>query len=301
MRLAPPPKTLEATPLDPHLIASVEALALVARGLVEGFLNGLHRSPFLGHSSEFDSYRPYMAGDDLRHLDWRVWARTDKLYAKQFEDNTNLRAQILLDTSASMAFGTPDKFAYARNLATALSYLALRQHDAPGLILFGDRAVQAVPSQFRAQQLEALLATLASAAPSGRTGEIAGLAEAVAAFHRRGLAIVISDFLSPGEVLFGLLRQLRRQRQELLVFHIVAPEETDFDFHEDFEMEDAETGQKVTLHAGAFREEYLRRFGAFLAQAKQECESLEADYVLLRTDRPLEGALAAYMEARMEG
>ncbi len=296
---SPRPKP-EAAPLDSKLVASVEDLVLLARGVVNGFLNGLHRSPFLGHSSEFDSYRPYMMGDNLRYLDWRVWGRTDKLYVKQFEDNTNLRAQVLLDTSASMAFGTPDKFTCARNLAAALSYLLVRQHDAPGLIFLGERALEVLPSQCRAQHLEELLTALARAVPSGRTQAITGLGQAAASLRRRGLAIVISDLLSSGSVIFDLLRQLQLQRQELLVFHIVAPEEADFDFHEDFEFEDAETGQKIRLHAGAFREEYLGRFRAFLAQTKLECERLEADYFLLRTDQPLEGALAACLEARME-
>ncbi len=283
--------------LDAQLASSVEDLALLARGVVEGFLNGLHRSPFLGHSSEFESYRPYIMGDNLRHLDWRVWGRTDKLYVRQFEDTTNLRAQILLDTSASMAFGTPEKFTYARVLAAALAYLLVHQHDAPGLVFFSDEARLALPSGCRQEHLDEFLLALQRVAPGGRTDLKTGLTEAVTGLARRGLSIVISDLLSlDGSV----LEQLQVQGQELLVFHIVAPEEIDFDFHEDFEMEDAETGQKVIVHASAFRDEYLRRFQSFLAEAKRQCEKLEADYYLLRTDQPLEEALGACLEARLE-
>jgi uncharacterized protein (DUF58 family) len=300
MQIHPQVPTSEPELLDADLAATVEDLALVARGVAEGFLNGLHRSPFLGHSSEFDSYRPYMVGDNLRHLDWRMWGRTDKLYIKQFEDNTNLRAQILLDTSASMAFGTPEKFRYARTLAAALSYLLVHQHDAPGLVLFGDKADAVLPGRCRAEHLDELLAALQNVVPSGRTCRIGSLAEAITSLGRCGLAIVISDLLSPDQAVFDLLRQLQLQRRELMVFHIVAPEEMDFDFQENFEMEDAETGERVTLHASSFRQEYLRRFHEFLSEAKQQCEKLEADYCLLRTDQSLERALVAYLEARME-
>jgi uncharacterized protein (DUF58 family) len=299
MKLILPRVQAGAALLDGNVVGSLDDLALVARGVVEGFLNGLHRSPFLGHSSEFDSYRPYIPGDNLRHLDWRVWGRTDKLYVKQFEESTNLRGQILLDTSASMAFGTPEKFGYARILAAALAYLMAHQHDAPGLILFGERAVQALPSQAHGAQLEELLNALANAVPSGRTLEIPGLAQAMSS-RRRGLAVVISDLLSPKRFIFDLLRQLQLQHQELLVFHVVAPEEIDFGFQENFEFEDAESGQKIRLHASAFRDEYLKRFRAFLAESKRQCEQLEADYCLLRTDKPLQTALAAYLETRME-
>ncbi len=130
--------------IEPRLLNSLGDLSLVARSVVEGFLSGLHRSPFLGYSTEFASYRPYIQGDNLRHVDWKVWGRTDELYVKQFEDDTNLYSQILLDTSGSMDFGSPNKFQYGRTLAAALAYLMVRQHDAPGLTLFGEGAVRAL-------------------------------------------------------------------------------------------------------------------------------------------------------------
>jgi uncharacterized protein (DUF58 family) len=287
--------------LEPGLVSALEDLSLTARGVVEGFLSGLHRSPFLGYSSEFASYRPYMPGDNLRYLDWKVWGRTDKFYVKQFEDDTNLNAHILLDTSGSMAFGTPEKFAYARVLAAAMAYLMVNQHDAAGLILFGEQATQTVPCGVQRHHLQALLEALVLAKPAGQTQEIPGLAQTLAAMRRRGLAIVISDLLCRNQATFQLLRQLRHQGQEVIVFHVVAPEEADFDFHSEYEIEDIETGEKLNLHAGAFRQEYLRRFGAFLAEARSQCERLEADYCLLRTDQPLERALAAYLEGRVEG
>ena len=175
--------------------------------------------------------------------------------------------------------------------------LLVHQHDAPGLVFFSDKAHLALPNGCRQQHLDEFLLALECVTPSGRTHLKAGLTEAGAGPGRRGLAIVISDLLSLDGSIFD---QLQLQGQELLVFHIVAPEEVDFNFHGDFEMEDAETGQKVIVHASAFRDEYLRRFQSFLGEAKRECEKLEADYYMLRTDQPLEEALGACLEARLE-
>jgi uncharacterized protein (DUF58 family) len=155
--------------LEPKFIAALDDLSLVARTLVEGFLSGQHRSPFLGYSSEFASYRPYMQGDNLRHVDWKVWGRTDTLYVKQFEDDTNMYGQILLDTSASMDFGNPAKFPYATVLAAGLAYLMTKQHDAPGLTLFGDGAIRVLPARGHREQLDDVLHALARARASGRT------------------------------------------------------------------------------------------------------------------------------------
>src|SRR5215510_12557980 len=178
--------------IDARKLAAIDDLSLLARGVVEGFLAGLHRSPFLGYSTEFSSYRAYTQGDNLRYVDWKVWARTDEHYVKQFEDDTNLRCQIFLDTSASMDFGSGDanKFNYGRVLAAVLAQLMTRQHDAPGLILFNDQASQTVLGQ----NLIPLLETL----------------------NRRGMAVVVSDFFSPGETSFELLQQLKAQDQEVI-------------------------------------------------------------------------------------
>ena len=290
----PPPETI-----PPELFNSLGDLSLVAREVVEGFLGGLHRSPFLGYSTEFASYRPYMQGDDLRYVDWKVWGRTDGLFVKQFEDDTNLYCQLFLDTSASMNFGAPNKFLYARTLAAALAYLMTRQHDASGLVLFGDQAVQALPPRSNPDHLDELLHLLTAAKASGHTALGAGLWRIVETITRSGLSVVISDLFSNGDAIFELLRQLRAQRQQVIVFHILSPEEMDFKFEGDFLIEDSESGDKIPVHADSFRPEYLRRFNDFCRQAERVCKTLEIDYRRLRTDEPLDRALTIYLEERM--
>jgi uncharacterized protein (DUF58 family) len=292
----PPSETIA-----PELFDSLGDLSLVAREVVEGFLSGLHRSPFLGYSTEFAAYRPYMQGDDLRHVDWKVWGRTDGLYVKQFEDDTNLFCQLFLDTSASMNFGQPNKFNYARMLTAALAYLMHRQHDAAGLVLFGDQAVQALPARSKADHLDEVFHRLAATEARGRTALSAGLWQIVEQFTRRGLSVVISDLFSTGDALFELLRRLRAQRQQVIVFHVLSPEELDFKFQGELLVEDSETGEKVPIHAETFRPEYLARLQDFLRRAEQTCETLEIDYHRLRTDEPLDRALTIYLEERMAG
>jgi uncharacterized protein (DUF58 family) len=203
--------------INSNLLAAMDDLSLLARCVVEGFLDGLHRSPFLGYSSEFSAYRAYTQGDNLRHIDWKVWGRTDELYVKQFEDDTNLRCQIFLDTSASMDFGDGDanKFDYARVLAAVLAQLMVRQHDAPGLILFSDQARQAIPAQASRHHADEIFELLTHAQPHGRTAIGQDLFRLVETFSRRGLAVVISDFFT-GETAFELLRQLAGQGQKSL-------------------------------------------------------------------------------------
>src|SRR5262245_55292304 len=218
--------------LDPRVLAATEDLPLLAKTIVEGFLDGLHRSPFLGYSTEFSAYRAYTQGDNLRHIDWKVWARTDAYYVKQFEDDTNLRCQIYLDTSASMDFGGAEanKFLYGRLLAAVLAQLMVKQRDAPGLILFGPESRQAVPAQATRQQAIEIFALLAQTRAAGGTLVGQDLFRLVQTFTRRGLAVVISDFFTAEEAILELLRQLRAQRQEILVFQVLAPEELDLPF-----------------------------------------------------------------------
>jgi uncharacterized protein (DUF58 family) len=284
--------------LDPKLIAALDDLSLVARMVVEGFLSGLHRSPFLGYSSEFASYRPYMQGDNLRHVDWKVWGRTDTLYVKQFQDDTNLYGQLLLDTSASMDFGHPVKFEYATRLTAALAYLMVKQHDAPGLTLFGDGALQVLPARGHREQLDDLLFALSRTTARGHTRIGADLRGVVETFSRRGIAVVISDLLSEDDALFELLKLLHFQRQEGILFQVLAPEELDFEYHGEFVIEDSESGETVPVHAGAFREEYRRRLADYCDLVSRTCERYEIDYVRIRTDEPLDRALATYLERR---
>jgi uncharacterized protein (DUF58 family) len=285
--------------LNPDLLGAFDDIPLLARNVVEGFLSGLHQSPFLGYSTEFASYRQYMQGDDLRHVDWKVWGRTDKLHVKQFESETNLTCHLLLDTSASMDFGQANKFQYGRALAAALAYLMVRQHDAPGLTLFGDEAIQGLPAHSGRRHLDDLFQMLAGAAPQGHTAPGPDFWNLLETFDRRGLTVVISDLLLPGETGFELLHQLHYHRQEIIVFHLLAPEELDFRYAGECIFEDAETREEIPVHAGSFRAEYLRRLAAFRLGLKQECEKYEIDYHPLRTDAPVTEALIAYLQGRL--
>lgn len=285
--------------LDPHLLGSLDDLVLMAKDVVEGVLSGLHRSPFLGYSSEFSSYRQYIQGDNLRYVDWKVWGRSDKFYIKQFEDDANLTCQILLDASASMNFGQHNKFHYARMLAMSLAYLMSRQHDAAGLTLIGNNTGTALPPHHSTPHLEALFVTLANAVANGKTPIGRELNRVVETFNRRGVTVIISDLMMSGETILNLFHQLRSQRQEVIVFHVMAAEELDFDFDGEFVFEDAESDSAMPLHAGAFRKEYLNRVKAFQLRIKKECEKFEIDYQLIRTDQPLGDALPAYLERRM--
>ncbi len=286
--------------IDSRLLASVEDLPLLAQTVVEGFLDGLHRSPFLGYSTEFASYRQYVQGDNLRHLDWKVWARSDALYVKQFEDDTNYRGQIYLDTSASMDFGTgpANKFTYGRLLAAALTHLMILQRDAPGLVLFGPDSRQALPCAASRNQAMELFAALARAQAGGKTvigQDLFGIVQAVV---RRGISVVISDFFTTDDSGFELLRQLHAHRQETLVFHLLSPEELELPETGEWILEDSETGEERIVHLDEVRTSYRERLNTFCDRVKTECQSYEFDYVRLSTGEPLDEALMNYLERR---
>src|SRR5262245_11178671 len=258
-------------------LAVVDDLSLLAKTVVEGFFDGLHRSPFLGYSTEFSAYRPYVPGDSLRYIDWKVWGRTEEFYVKQFEDDTNVRCHIFLDTSASMDFGTDDanKFNYARTLAAVLSYLMVRQHDAPGLIVFGAQARQAAPASSTRHHADEILSLLTHAQAGGQNVLDQHLFQIAETVTRRGFAVVISDFLGVTEGAFELLRRLHGQGQEVLVFHVLAPEELDLPYEGEFIMEDAESGMEIPVHPESFRAEYKRRVEEFCERVKKHCIDLE--------------------------
>jgi len=281
-------------------LAVVDDLSLVAKTVVEGFFDGLHRSPFLGYSTEFSAYRPYVPGDNPRYVDWKVWGRTEEYYVKQFEDDTNVRCHLFLDTSASMDFGAGDahKFDYARTLAAVLSYLMVRQHDAPGLIVFGAQSRQAAPSSSTRHHADEILSLLTHAQAGGKNNFDQQLYQIAETITRRGLAVVISDFLGAADGAFELLRRLHGQGQEVLVFHLLAPEELDLPYEGEFIMEDVESGLEIPVHPESFRSEYKKRVEGFCESVRKHCISLEIEYQRLRTDAPLDLALMAYLEKR---
>jgi uncharacterized protein (DUF58 family) len=281
-------------------LAAVDDLSLVAKTVVEGFFDGLHRSPFLGYSTEFSAYRPYVQGDNLRYVDWKVWGRTEHFYVKQFEDDTNVRCHIFLDTSASMDFGEGDanKFDYARTLAAVLSYLMVRQHDAPGLVVFGAQSRQAAPASSTRHHADEILSLLTHVQAGGQNSFDQELFQIAETITRRGFAVVISDFLGSADGGFELLKRLHGQGQEILVFHVMAPQELDLPYEGEFIMEDAESGLEIPVHPESFRAEYKKRVEEFCERVRKECINLEIEYQRLRTDEPLDLALMSYLEKR---
>ncbi len=240
--------SLQKEYLKPEILNKINNLELRARLVVEGFITGLHKSPFHGFSVEFAQHRPYNVGDNLRYVDWKVFGRTDRYYIKQYEEETNLKAYILLDTSRSMEFSSTEitKLQYAKYLSAALSYLMITQRDAVGLALFGSQVRKILPPRSSTGYLQPILTELDRAKPEGETDISAILHILAERLKRRGLIILISDLLDEPEAILSGLRHFRHSQHEVLVFHILDPNEIEFDFKGDIEFEDLEKLGKHT-------------------------------------------------------
>jgi uncharacterized protein (DUF58 family) len=292
--------TRERQFLDPAVVARLGTLELKARTIVEGFLSGLHRSPFKGFSVEFAEYRQYMPGDDLATIDWKVFARSDRHYVKKFEEETNLDCHVLLDISGSMAYGSRGitKHEYAACLAASLGYLMTRQRDAVGLTAFDERIVASLPASARPGHLRAFLVTLDRLAVGRQTNVARPLHQLAEALTKRGMVVLISDLLDdPDRVIKGL-RHFQYRGTDVIVFHLLDPDEIDFPFERPTRFEDLETGEEVMAVPGAVREHYLEAMGALIDRYKRELGASGIDYHLLSTAEPLEMALLAYLSTR---
>lgn len=286
--------------LSPATLARLGSLELKARAIVEGFLTGLHRSPFKGFSVEFAEYRQYLPGDDLATLDWKVFARTDRHFIKKFEEETNLDCYLLLDVSASMGYasGEVSKLQYGSYLAAALAYLMHRQRDAVGLIAFDDQIRKMRPPSARAGQLSALLVTLDRLELGARTDVAKPLNDLAEAIHKRGLVVLISDLLDdPARVIEGL-RHFRYRGTEVIVFHVLDSAELRFPFERTARFRDVETREEVMAVPDAVRENYLRAITDLQQRYRRELRLAGIDYVALDTSEPLDPALMAYLMAR---
>lgn len=286
--------------LDPAVVARLGTLELRARTIVEGFLAGLHRSPFKGFSVEFAEYRQYMPGDDLQTIDWKVYARSDRFYVKKFEDETNLDCHLMVDVSGSMAYGSRGitKFEYAACLAASLGYLMSRQRDGVSLTAFDDSIVQMLPASAKPGHLRALLLTLDRLHP-GRTTDVSKPLHRLAdMLSKRGMVVLISDLLDdPAAVVKGL-RHFRYRGTDVIVFHVLDPDELEFPFERATRFEDLETSEEIMAVPGAVREHYLKAIGGLIEHYRRELGSTGIDYHLLPTSRPLELALMAYLSTR---
>lgn len=290
-----------ASLIDLQTLMRIKSLQMRAKVAVEGFFKGIHRSPYHGFSVEFTEYREYSPGDDPRYLDWRLYARSDRYYIKRFEDETNLRCSLVLDTSRSMGYrsGTYSKIEYARTLAATIAYFLASQRDAVGLLTFEDRITEYMPARHRPGHLRRLMSIL-EREPEGRATNLAEPLEQIAAtVRKRGLIILISDLLAPTELLATRLGYLRSRGHDVIVLRILDPAEANFTFTTPAMFLDVESGREIYIDPTEARAEYLRRFGAHAAEIERACVDVGIDYEQITTDRPLELVLFDLLKARM--
>ena len=291
-----------ATPvrlLRPEVLARLGTLELVARTVVDGLTTGLHRSPHFGFSQEFAEYRAYAEGDDLRHVDWNVYARTDRAYVKRFEGETNTSVTLLLDTSASMGFGEPvSKLDQAKWLAASLAYLTRRQHDALGLAVFDDGVGEVQQPSARPDSLPRALGLLERTEAKAGTDIVSALESLRAAMTRRGLVVLISDLYADPDELLEALQPLAHAGQDIAVFHVTDPAEVAPDAARISALEDLESGDSVIVDPAFLKEGYRRRFEAHREALAMACRRVGADYTRLSSDEPLDAALQAYLRFR---
>lgn len=288
--------------IDPATLMHLKSLEMRAKHVVEGFMTGLNRSPYHGFSVEFTEYRQYTQGDDLRHLDWKLFARSDRYYIKRFEDETNLRCLLLLDDSRSMNFGSRgySKSEYARTLAATLGYFLNTQRDAVGLAKFSSEIDDFIPPRYRVGHLRRILVSLEREAIGTSTHLSKPLEQIAERLNKRGVLVLISDLLAPLEMLELSLGALAARGQEVVVFHVLDPEELRFEFTAPEMFEDLESQDQLYVDPAAIRTEYLKRFGKHLEAVEAICARLGLTYHRMPTDSPLELALPEIVRVRMQ-
>jgi len=284
--------------LDPAVLGRIGNLELLARTVVDGFLTGLHRSPYLGFSMDFAEHRPYNPGDDIRRIDWKLFGRTDRHYIKLFEADTNANFSVLLDLSASMSYGSHSltKLDYARYLAACLTYFSNKQRDRVGLVTFDHEIVDYVPPSMK--HLDTILHTL-DRAEAGRPGSLEEpILKITEMLGRKGILVVISDFYEEPEQVIRALGPLRARGHDVIVFHVMDPYELEFPFEEASGFEDLETGEQIPVIPKKLQGDYLEMMTAHLASLAKKFADNRIDYALLDTSKPLDEALFAYLLAR---
>jgi uncharacterized protein (DUF58 family) len=287
--------------LSPEVVSSLARLDMIAAAVVEGYITGLHKSPYHGFSTEFAEHRQYIAGDSLRYLDWKVYGRTDRMYVKRFTEETNLKCHLILDASGSMNFrerGMVTKYRYGCILAAALALLMIRQRDGAGLVTFADSLRSYVPPRSVQSQLKEIIKVLEADIPDGLTktgGVLHALAERLSV---RGLVVFISDlFIDPDELMRGL-KHFRHDGHEVLVFHIVDPAEHLFDYSGEVRFKDLETGETITTQPWHIRDAYQSRYAEELSGLVRRMHEHQIEYVHLETDVPFDRAITEYLAKR---
>ena len=286
--------------LDPKMVAKLDNMALRARLVVEGYLIGQHKSPYHGFSVEFAEHRAYGSGDDTRHIDWKLYGKTDRYYIKQFEEETNLRSHILLDTSESMQFrsGSVTKLEYAGYLSAALTHLMLNQKDGMGLVLFDEKINKFIPPRATPSHAKNIMGTLENIQTGPDTNIRPTLDQMADRIKKRGLVILISDLMDdPDAVLMGL-NHFRHNKQEVIVFHLMDRKEYEFDFGDRTQFKDMETGETITTDPWHIRADYRLLIKSFQKKYRTGCRNQRIDYVPLFTDQTLDMALNEYLNKR---
>lgn len=291
---------------DPTELRKYGGLTLLARQVVEGFLTGVHRSPYKGFSVEFAEHRQYTPGDEIRHIDWRAFGKTDRYYVKEYEEETNLKAYLLVDSSGSMDYRgskkSLSKFEYAQHVAASLAYLMLHQMDAVGLITLDTKIRGLVPPKANPKHLLRVLTTLEKTTPGGETA-MAPLWHELAGHHlkRRGMVFILSDFFDQLDPLMKALQHLRHRNHEVVLLQVLAPEELEFPFKRLTQFRNLETrDQKLLVDTRRLRDDYLANFQRFRDELKERAGRLHVDYHLLRTDQPVDRALGIYLSRRQQ-
>jgi uncharacterized protein (DUF58 family) len=286
---------------DPQTLARIARLELRARLVVEGIISGMHKSPHRGYSVEFAQHRDYSPGDEIRHIDWKVYGRSDRYYIKQFEEETNMKAYLLVDTSSSMNYqsGALSKLDYAAVIASALGSLLLQQRDSVGLALFNEGIKTYLPPSGTPAQMREITRILEHAVTAPRTSVSNTMHDLAERIKRRSMVIVLSDlFDDPDEILRGL-QHFRHRKHEVIVFHMLDRYELTFPFKETAVFEGMEEEGQLPAEPNALRREYMEAFHAYVEKLKRGCRDLNMDYVQMPTDQPIDDALSRYLHQRM--
>jgi uncharacterized protein (DUF58 family) len=287
--------------LHPQTIARISRLDLRARHVVEGFISGMHRSPFFGHSIEFVQHREYVIGDDIRHLDWKVWSKTDRFFIKQYEEETNLRSTLVVDVSESMHYGRGalNKYNYACTIAACLGYLLLRQQDAVGLITFDSDVRQIVPARSQQTHIDAIIKAMDISRPREKTDLEKILRRVADNVSSRGMIILVSDLLAEREPLFRGLEMLAHRRHDVLVFHVLDDDELTFPFAGTTKFEGMEEQPDLLCDPRALRDGYMEALEEYLVEVRRGCVRKGVDYQLVRTGDYLDAVLSKFLHHRL--
>jgi uncharacterized protein (DUF58 family) len=287
--------------LDPKNVASLKSLELKAKLVVEGFITGLHKSPYHGFSVEFSEHRAYRPGDEIRHIDWQVYGRSNKYYVKQFEEETNLRCTLILDSSRSMKFaseGNISKFDYSIYLAGSLAYLMNHQRDAVGMAVFNDEIVDFMPARSKSSYMAQILKRISEIEPSNKTGMASSLDKLAERIKRRGLVVIFSDLFDELDSISNALKHFRHKNHEVILFHILDEKELDFNFSSGSTFLDLETGDKILTQPQQIKKAYTEAVEDYIEKIKEICYKQNVDYHLTITNQDFDKALLGYLAKR---